>query len=539
MPDKPQRTRFLKPKPTKNYPKVLLRHLSIVVVFALLSGCDQGREGQHSELSPTLLLKACPGFAETGELMAVANAECGKLSVLENPDDPKGRRISINIQRLPAISPLAAADPLFILTGGPGQAATEFADYVAPLFRDVRKKRDIILLDQRGTGQSNPLDCEPEEEEEDWTINDAASQLKREVLLQHCLDSYDADLRFYSTTYAMADLDKVRAALGYQRINLWGVSYGTRAALVYMRDYPEQVRTAILDGSAPVNMLIPRYMERDADRALRELSEQCEASEACEQHLGNVLANVRTVMKRLAVGDVEVTVEHPLSRQATQVLISAKRFAAFVRGALYARELSPLIPLAMANAAAEDYQLVMSMIMLSSKQMESSLSQGMFLSVICSEDFSVLNQLNAQGRLSEEPAVLLKSEALGQMENDCRLWPKGAVSSDYFAPVVSAVPTLLLSGNSDPATPPRWAEDVSKNLSNSKHLVAQGGHHGISALGCVPDLMAEFIELGEHDSLDSECVKAIKPTPFFVDSMGPIMEGPALTGEVSGDNSHD
>jgi len=260
MPDKPQRTRFLKPKPTKNYPKVLLRHLSIVIVFALLSGCDQGREGQHSELSPTLLLKACPGFAETGELMAVANAECGKLSVLENPDDPKGRRISLNIQRLPAISPLAAADPLFILTGGPGQAATEFADYVAPLFRDVRKKRDIILLDQRGTGQSNPLDCEPEEEEEDWTINDAASQLKREVLLQHCLDSYDADLRFYSTTYAMADLDKVRAALGYQRINLWGVSYGTRAALVYMRDYPEQVRTAILDGSAPVNMMIPRYM---------------------------------------------------------------------------------------------------------------------------------------------------------------------------------------------------------------------------------------------------------------------------------------
>lgn len=525
-------------KPIKINRKVLRRSFSLLLVLGLLTACERGDEKGAASLSPSLQLKPCPGFAESGELMAVPNAECGKLSVLENPDDPEGRRIELNIQRLPAISPLAAADPLFILTGGPGQAATEFADYVAPLFRDVRKKRDIILVDQRGTGESNPLNCEPETEQ-DWTLDDAASQLEREALLQRCLDSYDADLRFYSTPYAMADLDQVREALAYQHINLWGVSYGTRAALVYMRNYPERVRTAILDGSAPVSMMIPRYMERDADGALRALSEQCAASETCDASLGNLLSNVQAVMSRLAEGDIEVRVEHPVSRQPTQALISAKRFAAFVRGALYARELSPLIPLAVANAVAEDYQLIMSMIMLTSEQMGSSISQGMFLSVLCSEDFSLLTQLKAQGRLSDEPLTLLNSDAVAQMENDCRLWPKGTIPKEYFDAVKSAVPTLLLSGYSDPATPPRWADAVAQHLSNSKHLVAQGGHHGISALGCVPDLIADFIRLGEHESLDSECVEDIRPSPFFIDSMGPVMKGPALISEAPGDTVHD
>ncbi len=488
----------------------------------------------QSELS---LLKPCPSFSESGEVAAVANAECGTLSVLENPADTEGRTIELNIRRLPAIRAIPAEDPLFILVGGPGQAATEFSTYVAPLFNDVRKKRDIILLDQRGTGRSNPLDCE-RDETDNWTLSDEQEQAEGIELLKACLDTYDADLRFYTTPYAMDDLDQVRRALGYQHINLWGVSYGTRAALVYARLYPESVRTIILDATAPVEMMIPHSMEIDADNALLALENHCQNNPSCVDSLGSLKENFIRVTEQLSQQPATVSVAHPVTQESTEILVTAKRFAGFVRMALYSRELGPLIPLAVKQAAQDNYQLFLSIVLMAAGGMEEGISQGMHLAVLCNEDLELLRQTRANGELGLASSEMFKTGALEFMQNACQWIPTAEIDAAYFEPVASSVPTLILSGEVDPATPPRWGETVFKSLSNAKHLIAQGGHHGISGLGCVPDLMATFIDEGGHEQLDTACIDMIKIPSAFVDVMGPDMQGiPAK--KAQGVDTHD
>jgi len=157
--------------------------------------------------------------------------QCGWLEVAENPAEPHGRQIRIRVARVPARDRVVEPDPLVFFAGGPGQAATETWPVVAHALRKVNQSRDILLVDQRGTGQSNPLKCPEIEVEEalatDW---DELARATRE-----CLASLDGDPRFYTTTVAMHDIDAARAALGYEKVNLYGGSYGTRAAQVRPR----------------------------------------------------------------------------------------------------------------------------------------------------------------------------------------------------------------------------------------------------------------------------------------------------------------
>ena len=214
-------------------------------------------------------------------------ARCGSLTVFEDRATGAGRTIDLTIVVIPAVSGSHEPDPLFFLAGGPGQAATDVADTVLARLAEVRRSRDIVFVDQRGTGGSGRMSCAlfergPDEEASSESLQFDAFPLDD---LRDCLAEVEsvADPRHYTTPVAMDDLDDVRAALGYETINLYGGSYGTRAGLIYMRRHPERVRTAVLDGLAPVSMRLPSSMDADAQRALDRLFADCAADPGCRE----------------------------------------------------------------------------------------------------------------------------------------------------------------------------------------------------------------------------------------------------------------
>lgn len=213
---------------------------SSLFILVFLLGLFASACAPHAEapvLKRSMDLQPCPLKVGQDDQM---QALCGVLPVPENPNDPQGRKIDLNVVVFPAVKRIPEPDALFLLAGGPGQAATEAFPALLTAFFNIHQRRDIVMVDQRGTGKSNPLRCLDDEDES--LAEDAALEK-----LKACPSALDADLRYYTTEIAMADLDAVRAALGYTTINLYGASYGTRAALTYLRMYPDRVRSLILD----------------------------------------------------------------------------------------------------------------------------------------------------------------------------------------------------------------------------------------------------------------------------------------------------
>lgn len=236
-------------------------------------------------------------------------ARCGTLEVFENRATRQGRRIGLRVAVLPALGATPAPDPLFILVGGPGQSAIAPAQAFTSIFAGVLADRDIVLVDQRGTGGSNPLDCPLSGSDDD--PQGYMDDMLPVAPLRECLRRLAADPALYTTPIAVDDLDDVRAALGYERINLYGSSYGTRAALVYMRSYPRHVRSAVLRGIVPTNMKVPLYYARDTQRALGLLFDECAADAACRRAFPDLPAKLAAAEERLKRGPVSVDVTLP------------------------------------------------------------------------------------------------------------------------------------------------------------------------------------------------------------------------------------
>jgi pimeloyl-ACP methyl ester carboxylesterase len=250
---------------------MLRRSVIAILAICILSSCNQAQSTQAIDK-----LKPCTGYDTP------VDAYCGTLKVYESRATKQGRQIDLNIVVLPALRSDAQPDPLFFLAGGPGQGAAQLAKLVRDIFRRVQSDRDIVLVDQRGTGKSNPLNCLDDDDSLQSLMETPEQALEK---LKACQAKYDADLTLYTTPIAMDDLDDVRAFLGYERINVYGGSYGTRAALVYMRQHGERVRTAILDGVAPPNMRLPLYFPRDTQRAFELLARDCAADRAATRHI--------------------------------------------------------------------------------------------------------------------------------------------------------------------------------------------------------------------------------------------------------------
>ena len=454
-----------------------------------------------------LTLEPCPRD------VGVPGAECGHLEVYEDREATTGRQISLRVVVLPAVGRDVQPDPLFVLAGGPGMAASDMADLVARTMHRIREKRAIVLVDQRGTGDSNGLDCESVDA-------DTMVYLPTEPSLdplRECMASLDADLRLYTTPIAMDDLDQVRAALGYEQINLWAGSYGTRAALVYLRRHGEHVRTVVVDGLAPPAIRLPLHLGVDGHRALDLMLDACATDVDCRASFAGLRTRLDSLFARLERAPEASVIQHPRTGEFIDITITRDTVAFLLRAALYSAEMSTLLPLVIERACEGDYGPLAAMAD-PWIDVSQSISIGMFFSVICSEDLPFVTDADRQ-QLDSEP--FLGSAMLDLYGEVCGFWPRGDLPAGYGDPVVSDRPVLVLSGELDPVTPPRWGEEVSRHLSRARHIVVPGVGHGTLAYGCVPKLMAQFIDEGSAENLDVDCVQKLHRPLFFNSFTGP------------------
>ncbi len=441
---------------------------------------------------------------------------CGTLRVFEDRDRRQGRTIDLAILVLPATGPDPAPDPLFLLAGGPGQAATVLAPVIDQIVPPaVRRSRDVVLVDQRGTGRSNGLQCPIED------LNEILEALAFEFSperLRACRKAFDAYLTLYTTPMAMDDLDDVRTELGYSKINLWGGSYGTRAALVYMRRHPQQVRAAVLRGVAPTNTTLPLYFARDAQRALRLLTEACAATEACERSFPDPSADLESLLARLSVEPANVEAIHPLTQEPAEVRITAEAFAGGLRLIQYGTFFSRHIPRMVEAGLRGDFEPFLSVTLPFAGQLIQQIYIGMFLSVVCAEDIPYLDIEKAE---AEAEGTYLGPSASRYMILACEEWPRGNLPGGYREPVRTNLPVLVVSGDEDPVTPPSWGEEISRYLPNAYHLVLPRTGHFPTAPGCSADLIADFLDRGSAEDIDPACLTEISRPPFAIGESQP------------------
>lgn len=453
---------------------------------------------------------------------ATTPAWCAPFAQAENRALPDGRRIAFRLALIRSDAATVAPDPLVLLAGGPGQAATESWSQVAGALALARRTRHVILLDQRGTGGSNALRCDETEVEGQGKDVVAAAQshavdaAAARTLAQRCLARIgdSADPAQYTTSAAVEDLEALRQALAVPALNLVGVSYGTRVAQQYARRYPQGVRSLVLDGVAPNDVVLGADFARSLDDALRARFALCDAEPACRERFGKVYDELYALRARLEEKPLPVSLRDPLTFAPLSTSLDADTFAGLVRLYAYAPETAALLPLAIHEAAAGNAAPLMGQASLITADLGATLTSGMGLSVICAEDADLL-----QPRAGES-SLILGADFIEGLRAQCEVWPRGTRPPDFSAPLKSDVPSLLLSGQYDPVTPPRYGDQVAKGLSRSRHLVAPGQGHNVIGRGCLPRLVARFVDTLETDTLDAGCIADMGPTPFFLDYNG-------------------
>ncbi|RME44194.1 MAG: alpha/beta fold hydrolase, partial [Deltaproteobacteria bacterium] len=387
-------------------------------------------------------------------------ARCGTLEVPENREAPDGRKIALRVAVLEALSRNPKPDPLFFLAGGPGQAASEAYIGVASAFRRLQKRRDIVLVDQRGTGGSNRLDCKSSEEEPSIEIETNPEKLRAWAMKCRDALSEKADLTRYTTTIAMQDLDAVRQALGYERINLYGISYGTRAALTYIKNFPEHVRTAVLDGVVPQDEALGISAARDAQRALSLLFERCDDDETCRTHFPELRRSFDDLLARFEGGAVPVELDHPITAKRISFPYTREAFAWMIRMGSYADTSLAILPLLLHHShETGDFRRIAAQSLMLDESLAHMMAMGMSYSVTCSEDWPMIDRETAE-RINE--GSYMGMMLIDALDTVCASWPRGKVPPDFKEPVHATMPVLLLSGEADPVTPPENAEEVAR-----------------------------------------------------------------------------
>ncbi len=442
-----------------------------------------------------------------------ARARCGSLEVAENPADPDGKKISLNIAIAAATGQSTEPDPVFFFAGGPGQAATETWVMIQPTLNKIRKKRDIVMIDQRGTGGSNKLACKSEVEE-DLNQEIDLDLIRSET--QKCLADLDADPRFYTTSIAMGDYNQVRQAMGYDKINLMGVSYGTRAAQVYLRLFPETVRSITLDSIAPMQLALGQEHALMLDRSVGRVFRDCAAEPACNDLFPAQIGELKQLFMELQKQPRQITITDPVSGQPRDMRVSADTLAVAIRFLSYSSETQALIPLLVHEAISTgDLSRLASQAILVMSGLSEMLSKGLELSVMCSEDYPIMDLSADYGQ------TLMGNLMLTIVDLQCGLWPRGEVPQGFHEPVHSDLPVLLMSGERDPVTPPVYAAQTAETFPNSLNLVARGQAHSVMKIACLRDITTEFIDKGSVENLDTSCVANIRPSPFFTSLLGP------------------
>jgi pimeloyl-ACP methyl ester carboxylesterase len=470
--------------------------------LVLVAGCGSKGPGRQIRLSECRLPKV------------LTAAQCGSVEVPEDRSKAEGRRLAIAVAVLPATTLSPQPDPLIMLAGGPGQSADALAPLAAEL-GGVRRNRDIVLIDPRGTGKSAPLSCAalaPHDVFDDLAEPDAIADAARRCIAE-LRASGKVDVAQYTTSAFVADIDAVRAALGYEQIDLWGGSYGTRVVQEYLRRYPQHVRSVILDSTVPPSMRIGLDLWPSREAAVDRVLAACAASEACQQAYPDLDATLARIRTKLGAAR-PISVADPRTGAARQLTPSFDMVIAALQGLVYVPEFASLIPALLARAEAGDYAPLAAAAMVFSDDVGRTMNLALYFAVTCAEDAPRVSAADVDRVLSTLRAPALARDGLAA----CEGWPRPPVPADFNAPVASDKPVLILSGGLDPVTPPSAGAEVARTLPNSRHVVAAGYGHLVSPHACAPRLIEKFVEEAGFATLPQPCVgyfaASRRPPPY-------------------------
>lgn len=442
---------------------------------------------------------ACPD-------LSVGGLRCTGVTVPENRTTGRGRTITLRVAVLPARGADRAPDPVFFLAGGPGQAATVFLRDPGIGRNPLGERRDLVFLDQRGTGGSNPLLCDlyPASDYDEGRFADFLPVAR----VRACRETLEAraDLAQYTTAASVADLEDVRKALGYERINLSGSSYGTRLAMEYVRTHPDRVRTVTLGGAVPASLRMPEGFGRAAQDALDGLLAECLATDPCARAFPDIQRESKAVFERLARGPITTS----LPGQAGAVRMTRSNVAEAIRYLTYSSRGASRVPALLHRAYEGDFSGIAAYLR---DYRQPGTFEALYLSVTCAEDVPFLSP-DAGAR---DAGTYLGEYRVRQQQAACAEWRRGTVPAWHGEPVRADVPVLMTTGLLDPVTPPAGADAVARTLPNSLLVkVPSGGHglRGLRGLDCLAGIERAFVERGTVAGLDTACVRGISRPAF-------------------------
>lgn len=482
-------------------------HSAAALLLAFSATFGQSELGAAIELSDCRL-RAGPAYPGI-------DARCGTMPRPLDPSDADSPTIELKVAVVPALSLEPAPDPLVPIAGGPGQSTLYFYAGSFSAFERVRQDRDILLVDQRGTGESAQLACEVDDD----VVEGKYSREQTLRVTEECLAELPHDPRFFTTSVAVTDLEAVRQALGYSSLNLYGISYGSRVAQHFARRYPESTRTVIIDGVVPPQLPLGPDIAIESQRAIERVFDRCGADAACSTRFPTIRDDFRILRAALDEAPVTIEMAHPVSAETETVEFGSDQLRAAIRLLLYSPRTVAMLPLLIDAAANGNYAPLAAQFEMVVTSLEESLSIGMHNAVMCTEDAPFI----------EWDAIDYDAQAssyLGPMQLDairamCSLWPAGVLDDGLRKPLTTDAPVLLLSGDADPITPPAYAELAAVSLTNAWLLIGRDQGHGLADVGCMPRVIGEFVASMKLEDGAAACLDDAFAMPFFINYSGP------------------
>ncbi|UTW57170.1 alpha/beta fold hydrolase [Kordiimonas sp. SCSIO 12603] len=434
--------------------------------------------------------------------------KCGTIELPVNYNQPNGETVSIHVAIAEARNTEKEADPLFILAGGPGQAAGEYGALVKLAFSGIREKRDIVMIDQRGTGKSYGMNCEMDENV--TSMDETLEELGK------CHAGMKLDTRQFSMENVLRDMDTIREELGYDKINLWGASWGTRTADAYIKQYPQHVRSMVLDGILPSDIALFETAPKSAQRALEKIIEECEAQSSCNEEFPNFRAQVFDLMEKASNGELHYKGLNPISGKMIDMQVELTMAVESLRSVMYRADGTTLLPFVVNEASNGNIFPMLSPLFGSGG---GGMYIGATLSMLCGDEVSRVTPEEAK---AAGEGSFARDSYYGVWSQMCTKWNYEVPTWDYKTPVDTDIPTLVLSGNLDPITPPEFGDHYMKGVSNGRHIVVQGTGHNTSFTACMPELMTEFITTLDVEALDTSCLDHLKRMPIIIGANGNV-----------------
>lgn len=438
---------------------------------------------------------------------------CGEYQVFENRETHQGRKISLKIVVLPARHPHPEEGPVFFLAGGPGETATELAGYVKRM--DDDEEHDVVLVDERGTGDGNRLDCRPPGSDDNLEgylngpFDPAAARACRDELEKKY------DLTQYSTPNFVEDLDEVRSALAYDKINLSAGSFGTYAALIYMRRHPDHVRTAYLWSLTPLSDRVPLYFPQAAQHALDVLFDECEQDAPCQAAYPILRDDFAGIMIRLRAGPVVATVRHPTTGRPTEIHLSVRGFGDALRLLMYKSSTAYEIPFLIRQAVQGNFDPFAEVALQTNRNIYSGGRMGLYYAITCNE---FVGRIKPEEIEAATRGTFLGAWRVRDQVEACKGWPKTELPTNYFKPFEIKVPVVIVSSEADPAgLYSRIHEAVNTMMPNAVEVILPGVGHP-SDDDCTRSIRHALFRSGTTKNLNTSCVKQLRHPPFKLPS---------------------